>query len=102
MRVHKKWADIQDVIDQKAFKNATSKPATSSSATSEKLLGRSTARVWGSGGALDKIIRKAYRDGKKKLDTHSFKNAEEKAEYMQFVQELTREEMEMVSQAELK
>jgi hypothetical protein len=50
----------------------------SSSATSHQ--GRSHLRLYGLGGALEKIMRNTYKEGLAKLNSNSFKSKEVKAE----------------------
>jgi hypothetical protein len=79
---------------QRALKKV-SEAGQSSSATKQQ--GRSHLRLFGSGGALEKIMRNTYREGLAKLNCNSFESKEAKAEWQSFVDELTPEEMALVT-----
>ncbi|KAG9381552.1 hypothetical protein A1F94_007206 [Pyrenophora tritici-repentis] len=59
--------------------------------------GRGIARIYGSGGVLQKILRKTYQEGLAKLNNNDFESKEAKREFEKFVEELTPDEMKVVT-----
>lgn len=74
-------------IGESAEKGASAKQSTS----------RATQRLFGSGGIWEKIVRKEYSQGLKKLNSNSFDSKAAKEEWEKFRDELSPELLALVS-----
>ncbi|EFQ94329.1 hypothetical protein PTT_08021 [Pyrenophora teres f. teres 0-1] len=57
-------------------------------------------RVFSPGGALQNILRNTYSEGLLKLNTNTFESSEAKKEFEEFVEGLTAEELQLVTDDE--
>jgi hypothetical protein len=67
------------------------------SSSTTKHQGCSHLWLFGLGVALKKIMRNTYKEGLAKLNNNSFESKEAKAEWQTFMDELTLEEMALVT-----
>jgi hypothetical protein len=96
--VHSKWDDIEHQVDIRKhdrtlakLDSLTKKPSQSRSKA------RGEERLFGSGGALEKIMRDEYARGLKKLKTSSFESQAAKEEWEKFRDDLTPEELAILT-----
>jgi hypothetical protein len=95
--VHKKWENIYQEVDMRHHQRALKKVSEADKSNSDTIpRGRAVQRVYGSGGALQKIMRKTYQEGLAKLINNTFESKEAKVEWQQFVDSLTPDEMAIV------
>lgn len=98
MAVNHKWDKIETEVDMRAHKHAMGGDRPSPE-PEEKVSSSSRAaqRIYGPGGIMQKLMRKTYRQGLRKLETHSFKDETEKQTFIEFRDQLKPEEKDMVS-----
>ncbi|KAE8841946.1 hypothetical protein CFE70_001394 [Pyrenophora teres f. teres 0-1] len=99
--VHKKWHDITKEIDMRKHKKTLEGIlGTEEGEPRKELQGRGMQRVFGPGGALQNILRNTYSEGLLKLNTNTFESSEAKKEFEEFVEGLTAEELQLVTDDE--
>jgi hypothetical protein len=63
---------------------------------------RGHERLYSSGGTLEKIMRNTYQEGLAKLNGNCFSSKQDKEEWQRFVDELSPDELAMVSDSQWK
>jgi len=97
-QVHKKWDAIHIEIDMRALGTTLQKIHEDQPQGEDKVAtSRVGLRLFGEGGALHKIMRDTYIEGKAKLEKGTFESKEAKAEWQDWVKELSKEELQIVS-----
>lgn len=96
--MHKKWDDIELQVDLRNHSAALSKISGDKKKTASPEKGKRAAeRVFGSGGALEKIMRQEYERGVSLLTTNKFESKAEKEQWVEWRDNLTAEELAMVT-----
>ncbi|KAF7448606.1 hypothetical protein A1F99_079700 [Pyrenophora tritici-repentis] len=95
--VHRKWDAITKQVDMRKHEITIAKVLSKDDKPTHDISGRGIARIYGSGGVLQKILRKTYQEGLAKLNNNDFESKEAKREFEKFVEELTPNEMKVVT-----
>ncbi|KAI0568676.1 hypothetical protein TUN199_11550, partial [Pyrenophora tritici-repentis] len=95
--VHRKWDAITKQVDMRKHEITIAKVLSKDDKPTHDISGRGIARIYGSGGVLQKILRKTYQEGLAKLNNNDFESKEAKREFEKFVEELTPDEMKVVT-----
>jgi hypothetical protein len=75
----------------------SAKPSQSEEKSAEEYGSRVEERLYGSGGAFEKILRNAYNEGFAKLQANKFESKAAKDEWLEFRNNLTPEELALVT-----
>lgn len=96
--VHTKWANIDHLVAMRTFKKSLEKqPQDSGGSIDQPISSRAATRVWGSGGVLEKTMRKIYQDGLVNLTNNTFENKQARDSWQEFVNGLTPKELQIVT-----
>jgi hypothetical protein len=91
---HKKWRKIQNELDLRRHKQTLGKlQEAGNSSLSTDSQTRADVRLYGSGGVVEKLLRKVYKEGEQKLQSDSFESQDEKDEWLKFCEGLSKEEL---------
>ncbi|KAI0573131.1 hypothetical protein TUN199_10205 [Pyrenophora tritici-repentis] len=94
--IHKKWSHIYHQADLRTHSKVLENASEANDNSSDFSTSRSALRIYGRGGALDKIMRETYSDGLAKLQSNSFDSKQAKKEWQAFVAQLEPSELTMV------
>lgn len=101
LAAHKKWDAIELEVDlrdhQAALQKIGEAPQKDIAVTPKERASRAGVRLFGPGGAMQKILHDEYQRGLKKLNTNTFESAAAKEEWTRFRDELSPETLSMVS-----
>jgi hypothetical protein len=96
--VHSKWDNIKHQVDIRKHDRTLDKlKGLKEKQPKSKDRARGEEQLFGSGGALEKIMRDEYTRGVKMLETNSFESQAAKEEWEKFRDELDPEELAMVT-----
>lgn len=97
-RVHRKWDDIDLEMDMRKHQQVLGKRKRSSVDEKKTVSEPGPVKyLAGFGGALEQIMRMEYQRGHMLLKTNSFKNPAEKDQWVQWCNELSPEELSIVT-----
>jgi hypothetical protein len=88
-----KWEQIDREIDLRRLQTTIKKGGDKSDAQKPNINNRADLRLYGSGGAVEKLLRDEYQRGLNKMCTSSFASKAAKEEWLAFVDQLEQDGM---------
>jgi hypothetical protein len=98
--VETKWADIQTEVSRRKLNAVLGTKEEELEELDYDHESRQSLRMYGSGGAYEKIMRDCYHEGLSKMNNNSFESKDEREEWEQFVATMSPEMLAVVQDTE--